>query len=312
MPPPESNHKLTREEIDLIGQWIDEGAEYQRHWSFEPIEPIEGTIDELIESKLKEAGLSPSPKASKDILIRRLYLDLTGLPPSQAAIETFAQDNSSDAYEKLVDQLINSKAFAERLAVNWLDAARYADTNGYSIDDHRDMWIWRDWVVSAFLENKPYDQFALEQIAGDLIPKSSTQQKVATGFLRNSMNTHEGGTIPEEYRVTYTADKVDTVSTVFMGLTMKCAQCHDHKYDPITQKEYYQFFAFFNTSSEPGNGATNANTAPLIEAESNLCSIERVKRDANNRINELRQKRVTPEIHLTNLRTQWEKKTLTP
>ena len=310
MPPPESNHKLTREEIDLIGQWIDEGAEYQRHWSFEPIEPIEGTIDELIKSKLKEAGLSHSPKASKDILIRRLYLDLTGLPPSQAAIETFAQENSSDAYEKLVDQLINSKAFAERLAVNWLDAARYADTNGYSIDDHRDMWIWRDWVVSAFLENKPYDQFALEQIAGDLIPKSSTQQKVATGFLRNSMNTHEGGTIPEEYRVTYTADKVDTVSTVFMGLTMKCAQCHDHKYDPITQKEYYQFFAFFNTSSEPGSGAINANTAPLIEAESNLCSIERVKRDANNRINELRQKRVTPEIHLTNLRTQWEKKTL--
>ena len=310
MPPPESNHKLTKEEIDLIGKWIDEGAEYQGHWSFEPLSPQQGSIDEFIRSKLSKVGLNPSPKASREILIRRLSLDLTGLPPSQDAIESFIKDKSSNAYERLVDQLINSKGFAERLAVNWLDAARYADTNGYSIDDHRDMWIWRDWVISSFMENKPYDQFTLEQIAGDLIPKSTTQQKVATGFLRNSMNTHEGGTIGEEYRVTYTADKVDTVSTVFMGLTMKCAQCHDHKYDPISQEEYYKFFAFFNTSSEPGNGAINANTAPLIEAESAICSIERVKRDAADRINELREKRVLPEQHLIKLRNEWEKKTL--
>ena len=310
MPPPESNHKLTKEEIDLIGKWIDEGAEYQGHWSFEPLSPQQGSIDEFIRSKLSKVGLNPSPKASREILIRRLSLDLTGLPPSQDAIESFIKDKSSNAYERLVDQLINSKAFAERLAVNWLDAARYADTNGYSIDDHRDMWIWRDWVISSFMENKPYDQFTLEQIAGDLIPKSTTQQKVATGFLRNSMNTHEGGTIGEEYRVTYTADKVDTVSTVFMGLTMKCAQCHDHKYDPISQEEYYKFFAFFNTSSEPGNGAINANTAPLIEAESAICSIERVKRDAADRINELREKRILPEQHLIKLRNEWEKKTL--
>ena len=310
MPPPESNHKLTKEEIDLIGKWIDEGAEYQGHWSFEPLSPQQGSIAEFIRSKLSKVGLNPSPKASREILIRRLSLDLTGLPPSQDAIESFIKDKSSNAYERLVDQLINSKAFAERLAVNWLDAARYADTNGYSIDDHRDMWIWRDWVISSFMENKPYDQFTLEQIAGDLIPKSTTQQKVATGFLRNSMNTHEGGTIGEEYRVTYTADKVDTVSTVFMGLTMKCAQCHDHKYDPISQEEYYKFFAFFNTSSEPGNGAINANTAPLIEAESAICSIERVKRDAADRINELREKRVLPEQHLIKLRNEWEKKTL--
>ena len=310
MPPPESNHKLTKEEIDLIGKWIDEGAEYQGHWSFEPLSPQQGSIDEFIRSKLSKVGLNPSPKASREILIRRLSLDLTGLPPSQDAIESFIKDKSSNAYERLVDQLINSKGFAERLAVNWLDAARYADTNGYSIDDHRDMWIWRDWVISSFMENKPYDQFTLEQIAGDLIPKSTTQQKVATGFLRNSMNTHEGGTIGEEYRVTYTADKVDTVSTVFMGLTMKCAQCHDHKYDPISQEEYYKFFAFFNTSSEPGNGAINANTAPLIEAKSAICSIERVKRDATERINDLRQKRVSPEQHLIKLRNEWEKKTL--
>ena len=310
MPPPESNHKLTKEEIDLIGKWIVEGAEYQGHWSFEPLSPQQGSIDEFIRSKLIKVGLNPSPKASREILIRRLSLDLTGLPPSQDAIESFIKDKSSNAYERLVDQLINSKAFAERLAVNWLDAARYADTNGYSIDDHRDMWIWRDWVISSFMENKPYDQFTLEQIAGDLIPKSTTQQKVATGFLRNSMNTHEGGTIGEEYRVTYTADKVDTVSTVFMGLTMKCAQCHDHKYDPISQEEYYKFFAFFNTSSEPGNGAINANTAPLIEAESAICSIERVKRDAADRINELREKRAFPEQHLIKLRNEWEMKTL--
>ena len=310
MPPPESNHKLTEEEIDLIGQWIDEGAEYQGHWSFEPLSPQKGRIDEFIRSKLIKVGLNPSPRASREILIRRLNLDLTGLPPSQDAIESFIKDKNPNAYEQLVDQLINSKAFAERLTVNWLDAARYADTNGYSIDDHRDMWIWRDWVISSFRENKPYDQFTLEQIAGDLIPKSTTQQKVATGFLRNSMNTHEGGTIGEEYRVTYTADKVDTVSTVFMGLTMKCAQCHDHKYDPISQEEYYKFFAFFNTSSEPGNGAINANTAPLIEAESAICSIERVKRDAADRINELREKRAFPEQHLIKLRNEWEKKTL--
>ena len=310
MPTPESNHKLTKEEIDLIGKWIDEGAEYQGHWSFEPLSPQQGSIDEFIRYELSKVGLNPSPKANREILIRRLSLDLTGLPPSQDAIESFIKDKSPNAYERLVDQLINSKGFAERLTVNWLDAARYADTNGYSIDDHRDMWIWRDWVISSFMENKPYDQFTIEQIAGDLIPKSTTQQKVATGFLRNSMNTHEGGTIGEEYRVTYTADKVDTVSTVFMGLTMKCAQCHDHKYDPISQEEYYKFFAFFNTSSEPGNGAINANTAPLIEAESAICSIERVKRDATERINDLHQKRVSPEQHLIKLRNEWEKKTL--
>ena len=310
MPPPESNHKLTKEEIDLIGKWIDEGAEYQGHWSFEPLSPQQGSIDEFIRSKLRKVGLNPSPKASREILIRRLSLDLTGLPPSQDAIESFIKDKSSNAYERLVDQLINSKAFAERLAVNWLDAARYADTNGYSIDDHRDMWIWRDWVISSFMENKPYDQFTLEQIAGDLIPKSTTQQKVATGFLRNSMNTHEGRTIGRRISSNIHIDKVDTVSTVFMGLTMKCAQCHDHKYDPISQEEYYKFFAFFNTSSEPGNGAINANTAPLIEAESAICSIERVKRDAADRINELREKRVLPEQHLIKLRNEWEKKTL--
>ena len=310
MPPPESNHKLSSEEIKTIGQWIDEGAEYQGHWSFQPINPKEGIIDDFIKSKLTEAGLTSSVTADPQTLIRRLSLDLTGLPPTQSEINKFISDQSVNAYEKTVDRLLSSKAFAERLAVNWLDAARYADTNGYSIDDHRDMWVWRDWVISSFLENKPFDQFTLEQIAGDLIPSNTNQQKVATGFLRNSMNTHEGGTIAEEYRVTYTADKVDTVSTVFMGMTMKCAQCHDHKYDPISQEEYYKFYAFFNTSSEPGNGAINANTAPLIEAKSSICSIDRVKRDAGMRIKELRKKRINPEVNLAKERDEWENKKL--
>ncbi len=310
MPPPESNHKLSSEEIKTIGQWIDEGAEYQGHWSLQPINPETGTIDDFIKSRLKEVGLSPSTNADPQTLIRRLNLDLTGLPPTQSEINKFINDKNINAYEKIVDRLLSSTAFAERLAVNWLDAARYADTNGYSIDDHRDMWVWRDWVISSFLENKPFDQFTLEQIAGDMIPNNSNQQKVATGFLRNGMNTHEGGTIAEEYRVTYTADKVDTVSTVFMGMTMKCAQCHDHKYDPISQEEYYKFFAFFNTSSEPGNGAINANTKPLIEAESPICSIDRVKRDASMRISELRKKRINPEINLAKQRDDWENKKL--
>ncbi|MEC7861744.1 MAG: DUF1549 domain-containing protein, partial [Verrucomicrobiota bacterium] len=230
MPPIESNHTLTKNQIKVIGQWIDEGAKYEEHWSFQSPDPPVGTIDQFIRDKLKRNGLNPSKIAKKTTLIRRLTQDLTGLPPSLEEIKNFTSDTESTTYEKEVDRLLSSRAAAERLTVNWMDGARYADTNGYSIDDHRDMWIWRDWVIHAFLENMPFDQFTLEQIAGDLIPKATEQQKVATGFLRNSMNTHEGGTIAEEYRVTYTADKVDTVSTVFMGLTMKCAQCHDHKY----------------------------------------------------------------------------------
>ena len=194
------------------------------------------------------------------------------MPPTPEELDAFLGDHKPDAYERVVNRLLRSPAVAERLAVDWLDGARYADTNGYSIDDHRDMWIWRDWVLNAFLTNKRFDEFTVEQIAGDLLPGATEQQRVATGFLRNSMNTHEGGTIPEEYRVIYNVDKVDTVATVFMGLTMKCAQCHDHKYDPISQKEFYQFYAFFNQSSEPGSGATNANTGPLIEAGSAICS----------------------------------------
>ncbi|MEE2808909.1 MAG: PSD1 and planctomycete cytochrome C domain-containing protein [Verrucomicrobiota bacterium] len=310
MPPTKSNHILTDNQIKVIGQWIEQGAEYENHWSFQRPDPPQGTIDKFIRNELKRKGLRPSKVADKTTLIRRLTQDLTGLPPTLEQIKKFTSDNDPASYEKEVNRLLSSHSAAERLTVNWLDGARYADTNGYSIDDHRDMWIWRDWVIHAFLENMPFDQFTVEQIAGDLIPEATEQQKVATGFLRNSMNTHEGGTIAEEYRVTYTADKVDTVSTVFMGLTMKCAQCHDHKYDPITQEEYYKFFAFFNTSSEPGNGAVNSNTAPIIEANSLICSPERVKRDAGFRLTELGNLRIRPEPKMAKIRDEWEKKTL--
>ncbi|MFM1558210.1 MAG: DUF1553 domain-containing protein [Roseibacillus sp.] len=311
MPPHDSHHELTPAQIELLGRWIDEGAKYEGHWSFQPLAAAkESSLDLFLRAELARSGLKPSGKADKATLLRRLTQDLTGLPPTPEEIVAFGESDDPGAYEQAVDRLLKSPAAAERLAVDWLDGARYADTNGYSIDDHRDMWIWRDWVIHAFLTNKPFDEFAVEQIAGDLLPGATEQQKVATGFLRNSMNTHEGGTIAEEYRVTYTADKVDTVATVFMGLTMKCAQCHDHKYDPITQKEYYQFFAFFNTSSEPGGGATNANTQPMIEAGSLICSPERVKRDVGYRLAELQQLRIAPDGKLAALRDAWEEVTL--
>ena len=272
MPPPDSNHRLTPGQIEVLGQWIDQGAEYEGHWSFQVLKAAPGSsIDSLIRARLDGTGLRPALPADRATLLRRITQDLTGLPPTPEELDAFLGDHKPGAYERVVDRLLRSPAAAERLAVDWLDGARYADTNGYSIDDHRDMWIWRDWVLNAFLTNKRFDEFTVEQIAGDLLPGATEQQRVATGFLRNSMNTHEGGTIPEEYRVTYNVDKVDTVATVFMGLTMKCAQCHDHKYDPISQKEFYQFYAFFNQSSEPGSGVTNANTGPLIEAGSAIC-----------------------------------------
>jgi hypothetical protein len=244
-----------------------------------------------IQDRLKDEGLTPSEMAGPETLIRRLSLDLRGLPPKPEEIDAFLTDKSPDAWESLVDRMLASPQTAERLALDWLDAARYSDTNGYSIDDHRDMWGWRDWVIHAFMENKPYDEFLTEQLAGDLIPDATPQQVMATGFLRNSMNTHEGGIIPEEYRVAYLADKVDTVSSTFMGLTMKCAQCHDHKYDPISQKDYYRFYAFFDSATEHGLGAKNGNTGPAIEVESPLHEVAGVEESLKQRVGRLEQLR---------------------
>ena len=317
MPPPKTNYKLTDQQKELLKRWIASGAEYQKHWSFDLVKKLEpksssnpaynqSPIDQFIFAQLKESGLQPSQRANKETLIRRLYLDLTGLPPTIEQIDAFLKDPSPDVYTKLVDQLLNSPHTAERLAAQWLDAARYADTNGYSIDDHREMWAWRDWVIHAFQQNMPYDQFVIQQLAGDLLPKATDQQKVATGFLRNAMNTHEGGTIAEEYRVATIVDQVDTVATVFMGLTMKCAQCHDHKYDPISQKDYYRFFAFFNTSAESGRGAKNGNTAPAIQVQSVLQNDQAFQESLKQRINALRYQKIVPTGPLAIAKQKWE------
>ena len=275
MPPPEAHKtELKPDQIAALEKWIAAGAEYEAHWSFVPPEksesPATNPVDHFIGKRLKTDELQASPPADDPTLVRRVYLDLTGLPPSPQDIATYLDDKSPDRWSRVIDRLMASPHFAERLALPWLDGARYSDTHGYSIDDHRDMWAWRDWVINAFQKNQPYNQFVLEQIAGDLIPGATPDQIAATGFLRNSMNTHEGGTIAEEYRVNYTADKVDAVATSILGLTMRCAQCHDHKYDPLSQKEYYSFFAFFNTSSEPGKGAENASTPPVMDYKSPL------------------------------------------
>lgn len=296
MPPPEHHLELSKEEITTLTRWIKEGAEYQQHWSFEkPTASRDGSISEIIDAeireRLKKDQLQPSPTADRETLIRRLSLDLRGLPPSLEEIDTFLADRSPKAYEKLVDRFLSSPQHAERLALDWLDVARYADTNGYSIDDHREMWGWRDWVIHAFLKNQRYDAFLTEQLAGDLIPDATPEQVMATGFLRNSMNTHEGGTIAEEYRVAYIADKIDTVSSTFMGLTMKCAQCHNHKYDPISQKDYYRFYAFFDAATIKGKGATNGNTAPLIKVTSPLPGSSDVQKSLTQRAERIKELR---------------------
>ncbi len=275
MPPPKAHMaKLKPEQLAMLEKWIADGAKYEAHWAFVPPQKTETSaanpVDHFIAKRLKTDGIKAAPLANDHTLVRRLYLDLTGLPPTPQDIDTYLADSAPDRWEKLINRLMDSPHFAERLALPWLDGARYSDTHGYSIDDHRDMWAWRDWVINAFQKNQPYDQFVREQIAGDLIPGATPDQIAATGFLRNSMNTHEGGTIAEEYRVNYTVDKVDAVSTSILGLTMKCAQCHDHKYDPISQREYFQMFAFFNTSSEAGLGATNASSPPVMDYKSPL------------------------------------------
>jgi hypothetical protein len=276
MPPPEAHMvAMPSKDIDTLKRWIKAGAIYEPHWSFvapkkSALKAGVNPIDYFVNQRLADEKLKLSPAADPETIVRRLYLDLTGLPPTPVDIDAYLADSSPDRWNQLIDRLMNSTQFAERMALPWLDAARYSDTHGYSIDDHRDMWAWRDWVINAFQKNQPYDQFLIEQIGGDLIPNATPDQIAATGFLRNSMNTHEGGTIAEEYRVNYTVDKVDAVSTSILGLTMKCAQCHDHKYDPISQKEFYQLYAFFNTSSEPGLGATNASTPPVMDYKSPL------------------------------------------
>ena len=288
MPPPESKISVSKEEIALIEKWITEGAVWQRHWAFIPPKKAalpktkddtwaRNEIDHFILAKLDTLDLKPSAPADKAHLLRRLNFDLTGLPPSIAQLDAFLADNSEDAVERIVDQLLASPAFGERLALEWLDVARYGDTDGLFEDHPRSIYPWRDWVVSAFNQNLPYSDFITWQLAGDLLPESSEEQKIATGFLRNNPTSNEGGIIDEDYRVKYLIDRVNTTSTAFLGLTMECSQCHDHKFDPMTQREYYQMGGFFN--SLVGKGNTKGSTAPTLrmlppEQEQRLVKID--------------------------------------
>ena len=268
MPPTYSGLKLTDNEIATLKQWIAEGAVWQKHWSLIPPKRPEGpaSIDYFVRARLDREGLKPSPEASKETLIRRVSLDLTGIPPTPAEVNAFLADKSPGAYEKVVDRLLRSPQYGERMAARWLDAARYADTNGYQYDAERVMWRWRDWVIQAFNRNEPFNQFALEQLAGDMLPNATRDQIIATGFNRNHRANAEDGIIPEEYAVEYVADRVDTTSTVFLGTTLGCARCHNHKYDPFTQKEYYQVFAYFNNVPELGRAYKFGNSPPLVLA----------------------------------------------
>ena len=273
MPPPEANLQLTQREKAMILKWIEQGAEWKEHWSFLPPQnkipkskdnTLSHPIDMFVKNKLDQEGLDFSPKASKAILVRRLYFDLTGLPPSIEAVDEFINDNSEKAYENLVERLLNTPAHAERMALDWMDLSRYADSHGLHADGIRTMWPWRDWVLKAFQENMPYDQFVTWQLAGDLIPEATQEQKLATAFNRNSPMTAEGGVIDEEWRLHYVFDRTETLSTAFMGLTVACAKCHDHKFDPISQKDYYQLTAFFNNIRELGMTGDDGEFGPLL------------------------------------------------
>ena len=274
MPPPESKKQLTAHQKALLKRWIEQGAKYEGHWAFlEPKSPTppkgnlkwgHNPIDHFVLKQLESNGLKPTPEASRELLIRRVTFDLTGMPPTLVEIDAFVNDKSANAYEKVVDRLLKSKAYAERMTLHWMDVARYGDSSVHHADGPRTMWPWRDWVIDAYHTNKSFKDFATEQLAGDLIPNASNDQKIATGFNRNHGTTDEGGLIIEEYRVEYVVDRVKTTGNVFLGLSIECAQCHSHKYDPISHREYYQFYAFFNNNADSGKQTRNGNAPPMV------------------------------------------------
>jgi hypothetical protein len=275
MPPPKSLKTLTQAQKKLLKQWIAEGAEYQNHWSFiPPVKPplpavkdeawVRNPIDRFILSKLEERGLKPAPEADRALLARRVSLDLTGLPPEPALLDAFMNDTASDAYERLVDHLLRSTAWGEHRAKYWLDAARYADSHGIHFDNYREIWAYRDWVIGAFNRNMPFDQFTIEQLAGDLLPDRTLDQQIASGFNRCNITTNEGGVIPEEYLVHYTRDRTETTAQVWMGLTANCAVCHDHKFDPLTQREFYEMASFFNNTTQQAMDGNIKDTPPIV------------------------------------------------
>lgn len=261
MPPPSSHLKLSQEEIKLIEKWIKQGARYEEHWAFTvprrpALPPVKDNawprneIDHFILHRIEKAGLKPNKTADPERLLKRLSFDLVGLPPTLAMMDAF--DGTDESYEKMVDALLSSPAYGEKMAVHWLDIARYADSYGYQDDGYRTQWPWRDWVIHAFNKNMPYDQFVTWQLAGDLLPNATKEHLLATGFNRNHKITEEGGVIPEEYRVAYVSDRTDLFGKAFLGFTIECARCHDHKYDPVTQEDYFSLYAFFNNVGEVG------------------------------------------------------------
>ncbi len=321
MPPPKSGRKLTAAQIELLNAWIESGAKWGKHWAFDSIRrpavpnlkseisnlksQIRNPIDAFVRTRLEREGLSPSPEAPKHTLIRRVTLDLTGLPPSLEELDAFVADQSPDAYEKVVDRLLKSPRFGERMVWEWLDAARYADTNGYQGDPTRTMYFWRDWVIDALNNNMPFDQFTIEQLAGDQLPNPTQQQLIATGFHRNHMINGEGGRIAEESRVDYVQDRVETTGTVWMGLTFNCCRCHDHKFDPLAQKEYYQLSAFFNSIEESGANDAGGLANPIItfagpEQQKKLDDLRATENAANKSRDELDRK-------LRDSQAEWEK-----
>jgi len=291
MPPPDSGKKLKPADIETLKRWIEAGAVYQKHWAFEaPVRPevpetgptnwARNDLDHFIAAAWEGRGLKPSPEAPKETLLRRLTLDLTGLPPTPPEIDAFLADRAPDAYERLVDKLLASPRYGEHMAKYWLDLVRYADTHGMHIDNERSMWPYRDWVVSAFNRNLPFDQFTIWQLAGDLLPNATREQKTASGYIRCNMTTSEGGAIDEEFHVRYAIDRVETTSAAWLGLTMGCAVCHDHKLDPITQKDFYQVFSIFNNIAEQamdGNALLPPPSlrVPTAEQEKQIAELDR-------------------------------------
>ncbi len=275
MPPPETSLTLSPAEIALFEKWIVQGAHYKKHWSYIPPEKPnipdvkyaawpKNKVDHFVLARLERSGLQPNDPADEEVLLRRLHLDLTGLPPTEEEMDLFLSSTDPDKVTRAIDQLLASPHFGERMALEWMDVARYADSHGYSQDGSRVMYPWRDWVIKAFNENMPFDDFILWQMAGDLLPETNSEKKLATAFLRNHRINAEGGIIPEEYRVEYVADRSQTMATAFLGLTLECARCHDHKYDPISQRDYFQLFSFFNQTNEEGQGTPDGNTGPEV------------------------------------------------
>ena len=314
MPPPKEGKPLTKTQIDLLVRWVKDGAEWKNHWSFIPLEkpPLPNVkqsdwpaneIDRFILERVELAKFKPAPEADKSVLLRRVTFDLTGLPPTPEEVDAFVADSSPDAYEKVVERLLASAHYGERMTMNWLDLARYADTSGYHFDGVRFMWLWRDWVIKAFNENKPYDVFTIEQLAGDLLPNATRDQRIATGFVRNNMTNDEGGADPDEYLNKYVADRVSTLGAVWLGMTVGCAECHDHKFDPLKTKEFYQLYAFFHNVPEKGLDRIRTDNPPprlpvptveqavkFVEADFTLRDAEKTLQDRSNELGETQEK----------------------